>query len=147
VEEYCRICYALVDEMVQPVAGALECIAALTADGIAVGILTNGWTPLQEHKIARALGDFPGPILVSDAINAYKPSAAAFRQLEAALDCAPSGLWYVGDNPAADVDGARAYGLRAVWLSEDGASYPEGLRAPTVRIAGLAALPAIVRGG
>jgi putative hydrolase of the HAD superfamily len=147
VEQFSRICYGLVDEMVQPTAGAMECIAALQAAGIPVGILTNGWTPLQEYKIARALGTFPGPILVSDSIGAYKPSAAAFRQLEVALACEPSGLWYVGDNPAADVDGARAYGLRAVWVSEHGARYPDDLRQPTARIAGLDALPAIVIGG
>src|SRR6185312_10104626 len=79
------ICYGLVDRLVQPIPGAVECIAALVASGTPVGILTNGWSELQERKIARALGEFPGPILVSDTVGAYKPSANAFRLLEAAL--------------------------------------------------------------
>jgi FMN phosphatase YigB (HAD superfamily) len=145
-DRYCEICYALVDEMVHPMNGAVECIAELVSSGIPVGILTNGWSQLQERKVARALGRFPGPVLVSDTIGAYKPSGEAFRFLENALGCHPSGLWYVGDNPAADVDGARAYGLRAVWLSELAAPYPDGLRPPTARIDHLGGLAAIVRG-
>ena len=141
-----QICYALVDQMVKPIEGASECIATLVTRGIPVGILTNGWSELQERKIARALGDFPGPILVSDSLGAYKPSAEAFRALETALGVGPSGLWYVGDNPVADIAGARAYGLRAVWLNRSGHAYPAGLEPPRAEIRELAALPAIVRG-
>lgn len=143
---YRQICYDLVDLMVKPMPGASECIAKLVADGIPVGILTNGWSELQERKIARALGNFPGPILVSDSIGAYKPSAEAFRQLEAALGVHPSGLWYVGDNPVADIAGARAYGLRAVWLNRGAHAYPADLAPPTAVIENLAALEAVVRG-
>lgn len=145
-ERYREICYALVDELVHPVHGAVECIMELAASNIPVGILTNGWSLLQERKIARALGAFPGPILVSAKIGAYKPSAEAFRLLETALGCGASGLWYVGDNPQADIDGARAYGLRAVWLCDLTAPYPEGLKPPSARIDHLEALPALVRG-
>jgi FMN phosphatase YigB (HAD superfamily) len=146
-ERYREICYALVDEMVRPMEGAVDCISALVRDRVPIAILTNGWSPLQEKKIARALGYFPGPVLVSESIGAYKPSADAFRLLEATLGCPPSSIWYVGDNPVADIDGARSYGLRAVWLTDHAAPYPEGLRPPTARIDRLAALPAIVRGG
>ena len=143
---YRRICYDLVDRLVQPIPGAVECIAALVASGTPVGILTNGWSELQERKIARALGVFPGPVIVSDTVGAYKPSADAFRLLEAALGVNASGLWYVGDNPAADIAGARAYGLRAVWLNRGGHAYPAELTAPTAEIEHLDALPAVVRG-
>jgi FMN phosphatase YigB (HAD superfamily) len=146
-ERYREICYALVDEMVRPVEGAVECITSLVDHGFRVGILTNGWSPLQERKIVKALGYFPGPVLVSATIGAYKPSAEAFRQLASALGCATSELWYVGDNPVADIDGARSYGLPAVWLADHAAPYPDGLHPPTARIDRLAALTAIVRGG
>jgi HAD superfamily hydrolase (TIGR01509 family) len=143
---YRQICYDLVGDLVEPMPGASECIAALVAHGIPVGILTNGWSELQERKIARALGDFPGPVLVSDTLGAYKPSAEAFRKLETALGVDPSRLWYVGDNPAADIAGARAYGLRAVWVNRSGQPYPAGLEPPTAVIEHLEALAAIVRG-
>jgi HAD superfamily hydrolase (TIGR01549 family) len=143
---YRQICYDLVDELVQPMSGASDCIKALVANGIPVGILTNGWSELQERKIERALGEFPGPVLVSEEIGAYKPSAEAFRKLETALGVDPSNLWYVGDNPTNDIAGARAYGLRAVWLNRGGQEYPAGLEPATAVIEDLAELWAIVRG-
>jgi FMN phosphatase YigB (HAD superfamily) len=141
-----EICYDLVGELVVPMPGALACIQGLVARGIPVGILTNGWSELQERKIAHALGEFPGPVFVSDTIRAYKPSADAFRTLEAALSVDPTQLWYVGDNPAADVAGARAYGLRAVWFNCEGHAYPVDLPPPTAVIEHLDALAGIVRG-
>lgn len=143
---YTQICYDLVPEMVEPLPGACECIAGLAADGIPIGILTNGWSELQERKIEHALGQFPGPLLVSDVIGAYKPSARAFRMLAAALFVEPSGLWYVGDNPAADIAGAREFGVRAVWLNASGHDYPLGLQPPTAVIEHLDALAPLVRG-
>jgi putative hydrolase of the HAD superfamily len=145
-DHYRRACYALIDELVVPLPGAHACIAELVASGIHVGILTNGWSPLQERKIARALGAFPGPVLVSETIGAYKPSADAFAQLERALGCSASELWYVGDNPIVDIDGARAYGVRSVWFDWEGAVYPADVPPPVARIAALAELPALIRG-
>jgi FMN phosphatase YigB (HAD superfamily) len=145
-QRFRQICYDLVDELVRPLPGALECIAELVSGGTPVGILTNGWSELQERKIVRALGNFPGPVLVSDAVGAYKPSAAAFGLLEAALGVAAADLWYVGDSPLADIDGARAYGLRAVWVNSNGHAYPPELAPPSVQIKHLEELPAVIRG-
>ncbi len=145
-ERYRDACYSLVDTLVEPLAGARACIDALVDAGVRVGILTNGWSPLQERKIARALGSFPGPVLVSDTIGAYKPSAQAFATLERALGCSAADLWYVGDNPAVDIAGAHAYGVRGVWLEEDGVVYPSDIAPPDAHIRSLDELPAIVRG-
>jgi FMN phosphatase YigB (HAD superfamily) len=145
-EEWRQICFSMVDESVQAIPGAAECVAGLVAEGVPVGILTNGWSPLQERKIARALGVFPGPIIVSEAVGAYKPSAKAFSKLESALGCDAADLWYVGDNPITDISGAIAYGLRAIWFNSDGATYPDGIVKPTAEIDKLADLPALVRG-
>jgi len=139
-------CYALVDEHVEAFPGARACIDELASSGIPVGILTNGWSPLQERKIARALGAFPGPVLVSDAIGAYKPSASAFAELERALGCAASDLWYVGDNPVNDIDGASAYGVRAIWMDAYGSDYPAHLTPPVATITKLSDLLTVIRG-
>jgi len=143
-ERYRRACYGLIDDLVEPLDGARACIDDLVARGIPVGILTNGWSPLQERKIARALGDFPGPILVSDAIGAYKPSADAFAQLERALGCTASDLWYVGDNPLVDIDGARAYGVRGIWFDWEGTTYPDDIAPPVARIARLSDVATVI---
>lgn len=145
-ESWRQICFSMIDDSVQPIPGAIACVAGLVAEGMPVGILTNGWSPLQERKIARALGVFPGPIIVSAAVSAYKPSAKAFLALETALGCDAADLWYVGDNPITDISGALQYGLRAVWFNNENAAYPDGLARPTHEIKDLAELPALVRG-
>lgn len=134
-----RLCYGLVDELVVPVDGACETLARLRARAIPIAVLTNGWTPLQQKKIARALGDAAHglTVLVSDALGAVKPSAPAFDALVDALGVAREDAWYVGDNPPADVAGALAAGLRAVWFDWEGMSYPQDLPPPTLRIGAL----------
>ena len=134
-----ELCYALVDELVEPIDGARETLARLRARGVPLAVLTNGWTPLQQKKIARALGDAAHglPVLVSDALGAIKPQPAAFDALVAKLGVSRDRAWYVGDNPAGDVAGALAAGLRAVWFDWEGLSYPQDLPPPTVRISAL----------
>ncbi len=142
------ICYGLIDELVEPVDGARETLELLRARGVALAVLTNGWTPLQQKKIARALGeDVVGTILVSDALHALKPSRAAFDALVAALGVPRERVWYVGDNVDADVAGALAAGLRAVWFDGDGRSYPQDAPQPTLRITRLRELVMLVENG
>jgi FMN phosphatase YigB (HAD superfamily) len=145
VARYRTICYGLVEELVQPVDGARETIAALRERGVRLGILTNGWSPLQQKKIARALGDQAiEPILVSDQLPAPKPATTAFEALVAALGADGGDVWYVGDNPVNDVGGALEAGLRAVWFDWEGVVYPEDLAPPTRRIGSLRELEALV---
>jgi HAD superfamily hydrolase (TIGR01549 family) len=139
-------CYDLVDELVRPLDGARELLAALRARGVPRAILTNGWTPLQQKKIARALGDeaLGMTILVSDAIHAVKPAREAFDALVTALAVPRERVWYVGDNPRGDVAGALAAGLRAVWFEWEGQSYPQDLPPPTLIVASLRELGTLV---
>ena len=138
-------CYELVDELVRPIDGARETLARLRSRGVPVAILTNGWTPLQQKKIARALGDAAHglTVLVSDELGAVKPARAAFDALVAALGVPREHVWYVGDNPVGDVTGALAAGLRAVWFDWEGLSYPQDGPPPTLRIASLRELEAL----
>ncbi len=139
------ICFELVPSHVHAIDGAREMLAVLRARGVPAAILTNGWTPLQQKKIAHALGDdgLALTILVSDAIGAVKPSRAAFDALVAHLATPRERVWYVGDNTEADVGGALAAGLRAVWFDAEGESYPQNLPAPTLRITSLRELEAL----
>jgi FMN phosphatase YigB (HAD superfamily) len=132
-------CYTLVDELVRPIDGAHDVLAALRAGGIPTAVLTNGWTPLQQKKIARALGDasLGMTILVSDAIGAIKPQRAAFDTLVANLNVPRERVWYVGDNARGDVVGALAAGLRAVWFNGENQSYPQDLPMPTLTVTAL----------
>jgi HAD superfamily hydrolase (TIGR01509 family) len=144
-DRYRRICYELVDELVTPIDGAREVIAALTERNIRSAILTNGWSPLQSLKIARAL-DYRGPVLVSDELGILKPAAAAFEKLVETLGVERERIVFVGDNPHTDILGARNAGLRSVWFDWEHISYPPGLPEPDIRIEHLHDLLDILRG-
>jgi FMN phosphatase YigB (HAD superfamily) len=138
-------CFSLVDESATPIAGARELLATLRERNVPFAILTNGWSPLQQRKIARALGDGAvKTILVSDRLGATKPERAAFDALAAAFDCAPADVWYVGDSPLADVGGAIAAGMCAVWFDWEGLVYPDDVPPPTLRIGALRELEELV---
>jgi FMN phosphatase YigB (HAD superfamily) len=138
-------CYALVDDHVTAIDHAVEVVRWLRARAIPVAILTNGWSPLQERKIARALGpDAIDIILVSDVIAASKPDGAAFDALARALGVPARDVWYVGDAPRADVGGALAFGMTAIWLDAEEIAYPSDVPPPTHRIGGLRELERLV---
>jgi len=139
-------CYALVPKHVTPVDGARELLAAIRAAGVPLAILTNGWSPLQEKKIAQALGDFPEPILVSEVLGVSKPDAAAFAKLVDVLHVPPHAIAFVGDNPTTDVAGAQGAGLTDVWFDWEGISYPSDAPRPQLVVHALAELVSLVPG-
>jgi FMN phosphatase YigB (HAD superfamily) len=130
---YREICFGLVDELVTPIEGAKEVVERLAQRGVPTAILTNGWSPLQHLKIARAIG-YSGPILVSDELGILKPDAAAFGKLIDVLGVARDRIWFVGDNPKTDIAGAQGAGLRGVWFDWESISYPADAPRPDVRI-------------
>lgn len=139
-------CYALVDSLVQPLPGALDALTFLRERAIPLAILTNGWSPLQQMKIARALGPQTiATVLVSDQLGVSKPERAAFDALAGVFDAPREAIWYVGDNARVDVGGALAAGLRAIWLDREGQEYPPELPPPTLVIQALRELEALTQ--
>jgi putative hydrolase of the HAD superfamily len=53
---------------------------------------------------------------------------------------------HVGDDPEADIEGARAAGLRAVWLNRGGVPWPARSEAPELRVRSLVELDALLHG-
>ena len=145
-ERWREICYGLVDALARPIDGACELLALLRERHIPAAILTNGWSPLQQKKIARALGEegLALRLLVSDALHAVKPARAAFDALVDALGVPRERVWYVGDNARGDIGGALAAGLRAVWFDGEGQGYPQDLPPPDLRIGTLRELAALI---
>ncbi len=143
--QYREICYSLVDELVTPIDGAHEIVAALAQRDIPTAILTNGWSPLQSLKIARAL-DYSGTILVSDSIGVLKPHPAAFAALVDTLGVAPERIWFVGDNPTTDILGAQAAGMHGVWFDWENLAYPADAPHPEFHIRHLNELLDVLRG-
>lgn len=94
-----------------------------------VGLVTNGPSAIQRNKIQR-LGIvelFPF-VLVSEEVGAWKPDPVIFRRALELGEADASEAVYVGDSPEHDVAGARAAGLRSVWVNRHGREWPGGPR-------------------
>jgi len=84
--------------------------------GVLLGIVTNGWTAVQEAKIGQlGLSALIDVVLISEREGVRKPHPEIFHRALARLGVEASEAWFVGDNPDDDVAGAVEAGLRAFW--------------------------------
>ncbi|MCZ1001080.1 HAD family hydrolase [Streptomyces mirabilis] len=127
--------------------GAREGLEALRGAGWTIGIATNGAGDIQRAKLAATgLAPLFDGICVSGEVGARKPERRLFEA--AAAECGASlstGGWMVGDNPETDMDGARAAGLRTLWVA-NGREWADGLRAPDVVVSGIAEAIEVLQG-
>lgn len=94
-----------------------EVIAALRAAGVRLGLISNIWLSgaiVREHLDALGLlRPFEAVVLSCD-IGLVKPHPLLFRVALERMGVGPEHAWYVGDDPRADVAGAKGAGMRAV---------------------------------
>lgn len=102
-------------------ADAAPVVEALREADIRLGLVTNGHTEVQRGKLeVLGIADWFQAIAVSSEIGGLKPGTVPFEYALHALDVPAERAWHVGDNLMADVAGARAAGLTAVWLNREG---------------------------
>ncbi|MGI5237431.1 HAD family hydrolase [Dactylosporangium sp. CA-139066] len=93
-------------------------LEALRTAGWKVAVATNGATAQQWAKLRRTgLDAHVDAVAVSEEVGAAKPDRRMFAA--AAQRCGErltASAWMIGDCPTRDVGGARAAGLRTVWL-------------------------------
>jgi putative hydrolase of the HAD superfamily len=89
--------------------------------GIRTVVVSNWDFSLHERLRETGLAELVDGAVASAVIGSAKPDGAIFA---AALDIAgtrPDETWHVGDTPEADVEGARAAGIRPILIARDGA--------------------------
>ncbi len=95
---------------------AAETLQNLRDKGYLLGVLTNGYTHIQNRKLdvsgLRPLLDYA---MITGDENIQKPHPEAFRRMALRLGVHPADCVYVGDNPINDVQGARSVGMQAVF--------------------------------
>lgn len=96
------------------------------AERLPVAALTNGNADLERVGIA---AHFRHHVSARE-IGAPKPDPAIFRAALERLGAAPHEVLHVGDDPALDVAGARAVGLRVAWINRRGEPWPAELGDP-----------------
>ncbi len=150
VAEAGRIMDGLVDAYCLPIldalpianAGARETLAALRARGLRLGLICNtGRTPGFMLRIVLdrlGLAPYLSVLTFSDEVGLRKPHPEIFRRTLDALEVRPRDAVHVGDNPIADVAGARGAGMRGIHLA------PAAAAPDADTIAGLAELPPLL---
>jgi putative hydrolase of the HAD superfamily len=106
---------------------AVPALSALRDAGIARVVVSNWDWSLHERLAETGLAPLVDGAVASAEVGSAKPDGAIF---DAALELAgarPDEAWHVGDTPEADVDGARAAGLRPILIARDGTTGPEGV--------------------
>ena len=109
---------------------ARDTLEKLRGAGYRLGVLSD--YPVHEKLAALGLADCFGAVLSCQDPDSdgYKPHCNGFHRLAAALGSEPKSCIYVGDRLPYDIAGARAAGMRAIWLSrnEPAEPLPEGCR-------------------
>ena len=116
---------------VEPDADNNRLLADLNRRGVPWGIVTNGSTTGQ-HVACQAAGlDQLAPfIIVSEAAGYKKPDPRIFRDaLKLTGLSYPEQVMFVGDNPRADIDGAKRFGMQTAWVRR-GRQFPDDLQPP-----------------
>jgi len=97
--------------------GLHETLAALTAVGLRLGIVTNGSVLIQSEKIAQLeIGHYFATVVISEAVHCKKPAPRIFQYALEEIGCLAEETFFVGDHPINDILGSVEVGLIPVWL-------------------------------
>lgn len=104
--------------------GAKEALREVQDRGVRMGLISNtGRTPgTVLRTIMEDLGILQcfGVTTFSNEILARKPAAAIFNASLEGLGAHASSTLHIGDDPRADIDGAKDVGMRAIQIRSDG---------------------------
>ena len=123
------------EERVAPFPGAVETLTELRARGHRLGLVSNGSGEFQRRKLERHdLGRYFDDIRIEGEQGIGKPHAEVFERALGAFGVGAEDAWMVGDNLVADIHGAQAVGLHAVWVDARRTGLPEAPPARPDRI-------------
>jgi YjjG family noncanonical pyrimidine nucleotidase len=101
----------------QPVPGAAR-LLGLVKERARVGIVSNNLLEEQQEKLRQCqLDRYIDVLVVSEEAGVSKPEPLIFTIALDRLGCTAAEAVMVGDSWAADIVGARAAGIRAVWFN------------------------------
>jgi putative hydrolase of the HAD superfamily len=105
-------------EQSRPIPGTLETLRHLKAL-YPLGLLSNFTDGNTAKEIIERIGLAPffDVVLISADLGYRKPHPSIFRHLVDELGVGADQILYVGDDPDADIAGARQSGMRPVWMT------------------------------
>jgi HAD superfamily hydrolase (TIGR01493 family) len=108
--------------------GALRKVSRL---GLRMAMLSNASDENNVRQMIRnhRLGKIFDPVVISAAIGIRKPDPRAFRPILKAWGFPPQDIVMVGDRLEMDILGAKALGMRAIWIcGDDQAAFEQARR-------------------
>ena len=124
---------------------ARELFTSLRRVRVPLALITNGASDTQRDKLrVLKMEHWFDVVVISGEVGVAKPDASAFDLALNKLPVERENVWHVGDSLSADVAGAKAAGLTAVWLNRNGLVRREGDDQPDVEIRSLSNLIAFL---
>jgi putative hydrolase of the HAD superfamily len=103
----------------RPMPGAREALGQFRQLGTPMAVLSNTsfGEPVIRYELGKhGLAEYLEFVMVSSDYSIRKPNALLFETAAARLGIEPKDIWFVGDRLDTDVIGAKAAGMKAVWL-------------------------------
>lgn len=97
-------------------ADVLPALRSWQQQGIELGIVSNFDTRLYPVLEQLQLTPFFTSITISSEVGAAKPEPAIFAVALEKHNCEPTAAWHIGDSTLEDYQGAKASGLRGIWI-------------------------------
>ncbi len=106
----------------KPIPGMLELCAELRARGVRYGVLSNSEGKLRELIAEMGCSQLFEVVADSGCLGMEKPDPRIFEWFGAEIAEELGAIVHIGDSLGADIEGALAVGMRAIWFSpRDGA--------------------------
>lgn len=97
---------------------SIPLLKELRARGYITGVITNGPSVLQNHKMdTSGLRPYCDIVVVSGDVGVHKPDPALFQYTADKLGLDPGECTYVGDHPVNDIQGALDAGMHAIRMN------------------------------
>ncbi len=109
-----------------PFPKAHQTLSTLRNSGFKLGLVTNGPITSQQPKIdGLGIAGYFGTVLISGVEGVSKPDPEIFRRAVSRLGVRAEETVMVGDNPVADIGGAKSFGMKAIWKRDEYWDAPE----------------------
>lgn len=97
---------------------SLPLLKELKKRGYITGVITNGPSILQNHKMdTSGLRPYCDIVVVSGDVGVHKPDPALFKYTADKLGLETNECVYVGDHPVNDIQGALTSGMKAIRMN------------------------------
>lgn len=99
-----------------------EILDYLKSKNYPLSLITNGFDDIQEKKLKNAgLEKYFDHVITSERSNSLKPNKEIFEYAVSTAGCNKCSSVMIGDNLNADIAGAMAYGMDAIFVNHVGA--------------------------